>query len=169
MVKLNKIYLLLGSNIEPRFKYLEEAEQKITELIGDIIQRSEAYESEPLGFNADQAFLNRVVLISSKLKAVVVLDRINVIELGFGRKRSPGKYASRTIDIDILYFNDEIINTEILTVPHPRMHERRFTLKPLVEIAPDVVHPVLNIDNKNLLELCLDDSDVDVFKTTNDR
>lgn len=164
MAKLNKIFLLLGSNIEPRFKYLEEAEQKITGIIGNIIQRSETYESEPLGFSAEQTFLNRVLLLSSKLSAMEVLNCIFIIEQELGRKRSPGEYSSRTIDIDILYFNNEIINTEKLTVPHPRLHERRFTLKPLVEIAPDIIHPVLNIDNKNLLELCLDDSEVGVFK-----
>lgn len=160
----NKVFLLLGSNIEPRIKYLEDAEQNIIGIIGQIVQRSATYESKPLGFNADQDFLNRVLLIFSKLSAMDILDRIHVIEKGLGRKRLPTGYSSRTIDIDILYFNNEKISTEKLTVPHPRLHERRFTLLPLAEIAPGFVHPVLNVDNNKLLELCIDDSEVSVIE-----
>lgn len=164
MVEQNKIFLLLGSNIEPRIKYLEEAEQKISDIIGHIVQRSEIYESEALGFSADQTFFNRVLLLSSRLSAVDVLKRIYLIEQELGRKRLSTGYSSRTIDIDILYFNNDIISTEKLIVPHPRLHERRFTLSPLTEIAPNFVHPVLKLDNNKLLQICSDDSIVSIFK-----
>ena len=164
MVEQNKIFLLLGSNIEPRIKYLDEAEQKINDIVGNIVQKSEIYESEPLGFSANQTFINRVLLISSRLSSVNVLNNIYTIEKELGRTRSATGYSSRTIDIDILYFNDEIISTEKLIVPHPRLHERRFTLRPLVDIAPDFIHPVLNIDNNKLLQLCPDVSLVSIFR-----
>ncbi len=163
MVELNKIFLLLGSNIGPRIEYLEEAEQKINDNIGHIVKKSKIYESEPLGFSADQNFFNRVLLVSSMLSAIDVINSIYIIEQELGRERLSAGYSSRTIDIDILYFNNEIINTNKLIVPHPRMHERRFTLMPLNEIAPDFIHPVLNIDNNKLLELCPDDSIVSIF------
>jgi len=164
---LNKVFLLLGSNIDPRCKYLEEAERKLITSVGDINQRSEIYESEPLGFNADRSFLNRILLLFSVLTAKQVLDKIHTIEKELGRTRSLEGHSSRTIDIDILYFNSEVTDTDNLTIPHPRMHERMFTLVPLVEIAPDFIHPELHINSKELLDICPDNSKVDVFKKLN--
>lgn len=163
---MKKIFLLLGSNIEPREEYLAEAEKKIVESIGKIIQSSKIYETEPVGFKADQKFLNRIIEVSSKQSATEILNQILIIEQELGRKRSNGGYSSRTIDIDILYLNKEIIKTNVLTVPHPRLHERNFTLIPLVDIAPDFIHPILNLDSKKLLEVCTDSSEVIVFNTT---
>lgn len=165
---MNKIFLLLGSNIEPRGEYLAKAEKKITGFVGDIVQRSKIYESKPTGFNSDQNFLNRILILSSKLSVVEILNKLNIIEQKLGRKRSSGGYLSRTIDIDILYFNNEIIKTKKLTVPHPKLHERNFTLIPLAEIAPDFIHPVFNLDSKKLLEISSDSSEVNMFKITND-
>ncbi len=165
---VNKVFLLLGSNIEPRDKYLKMAEENITASIGKIVQRSSIYESEPFGFNSDQYFLNNVLILSSSLSVVEILNKILIIEQKLGRRRSNGGYSSRTIDIDILYFNHEIISTDVLSVPHPRLHERNFTLEPLVEIAPDFMHPVLNLDSKELLETCSDSSKVTLFKILND-
>ena len=163
---MKMIFLLLGSNIEPREEYLAKAEKKITGSIGNLVKRSKIYESEPNGFNADQHFLNRILILSSKLSGIEALNQILIIEQELGRKRSNGGYSSRTIDIDILYMNKEIIKTNVLTVPHPRLHERNFTLIPLTEIAPDFIHPILNLDSKKLLEVCSDNSEVVVFNTT---
>ena len=165
---MNKIFLLLGSNIEPREEYLAEAERKITASVGNVVQRSKIYESEPTGFNSGQNFLNHILLLSSKLSVVESLNKLNIIAQKLGRKRSAGGYSSRTIDVYILYFNNEIIKTKLLTVPHPRLHERNFTLIPLAAIAPDFIHPVLKLDSRKLLEVCSDSSEVTVFKIPND-
>ncbi len=164
MVKHNKVFLLLGSNIEPRYSFIKKAEERIAEEIGEIVQSSEIYESEPVGFTADILFLNRVLIINSILSASNILSIIHKVEKELGRKRSPLGYLSRTIDIDILYFNNDIINTKNLTVPHPRLYERKFTLLPLVEIAADYINPVLDIKNSKLLELCTDSSKVSKYK-----
>ncbi|MBC8321606.1 MAG: 2-amino-4-hydroxy-6-hydroxymethyldihydropteridine diphosphokinase [Bacteroidetes bacterium] len=161
---MNQVFLLLGSNIEPRIKYLEEAEKKISKYIGNIVRWSAIYESEPLGFSANTTFLNRVLLVYCKLSAIDILYKILDIEQEMGRIRSSLGYSSRTIDIDILYFNNDIIKTENITIPHPRLHKRKFTLKPLSEIAPHFIHPVLNHNNKMLLDNCSDDSEVDIYK-----
>ncbi len=163
---MNEVFLLLGGNIEPRYKYLAKAEENITVSIGRITKRSEIYESEPYGFNSDKKFLNCILMLSSKLSAEGILNQIHIIEKKLGRQRSNSGYSSRTIDIDILYFNNEIINTDYLTVPHPRLHERNFTLVPLVEIAPHFIHPILNLDSKKLLEHCSDIAEVIVAKDT---
>ncbi len=164
---MNKVFLLLGSNIDPRCNYLEEAEHKLVVTVGDVNQRSEIYESEPFGFNADQTFLNRILFLSSDLTAKQVLNKIHIIEQELGRTRSEEGYSSRTIDIDILYFNNDVIDTDKLTIPHPGMHERMFTLVPLAEIAPDFIHPILHVNSKELLDICPDDSKVYVFKKLN--
>lgn len=164
---MKKIFLSLGSNIEPREKYLAEAQRKITESIGKLVQRSKLYESEPVDFNANQHFLNRILILSSRLSGTEILNQIQIIEQELGRKRSTKGYSSRTIDIDILYFNNEIIKTKALIIPHPRLHERNFTLIPLAAIAPDFIHPVLKLDSRKLLEVCLDSSEVTVFKIHN--
>lgn len=164
---MNKVFLLLGSNIEPRVKFLEKADREITRIIGIVEKRSAVYESEPFGFTADQTFLNRVLLLSSDLTAMQILSNIHIIEQELGRTRSTGGYSSRTIDIDILYFNSEVIFSDNLTIPHPRMHERLFTLKPLAEIAPDFIHPVLNLNSNELIAICPDKLIVDVVNTLN--
>ena len=164
MVKSNKVFLLLGSNIEPRYSFIKRAEERIAEEIGEIIQFSEIYESKPIGFTAGILFLNRVLLIYSMLSASNILINIHEIENDLGRKRSSLGYSSRTIDIDILYYNNDIISNENLTVPHPRLHERKFTLLPLAEIAPDYINPILKKDNSKLLELCADSSKVNKYK-----
>jgi len=165
MNKQNKVYLLLGSNIEPRYEYIKNAEKRIGTEIGDIINSSCIYESEAIGFKADLSFLNRILLVDSLLSALSILDNIHVIEQELGRKRGKDGYTSRTIDIDIIYFNNDIINTDRLIVPHARLHERRFTLLPLAEIAPKMVNPILHHTNKELLELCQDNSEVIKYKS----
>lgn len=163
MTKLNKVYILLGSNIEPRLHYLNEAMNQLSQELGDFIDSSLIYESDALGFESNQKFLNQVIAINTSLVAQKALDTCLGIEKNLGRIRESNTVnimSSRTIDIDILYYNDDIINTNNLIVPHPRLHERRFTLLPLCDIAPAFIHPGIKKDNAKLLAICNDNSDV---------
>jgi len=155
-----KVFLLTGSNIEPRAKFLALANKKIEENIGKIVGRSSIYESEPWGFEAETAFLNQVLVVITELAPNEILEKIQSTEKELGRFRKSNAYVSRTIDIDILYFESEIIESAELTVPHPRLHERRFTLLPLAEIAGGFMHPVLKKTNDELLQKVEDQSRV---------
>jgi len=155
---------LLGSNIDPRLLFLQEAEHKIAERLGKILQLSRVYESEPWGFEASQSFLNRALIIETKLTPQQVLNGALQIEQELGRERLNEGYASRQIDIDILYFNEMIIDEPDLLIPHPGIPDRRFVLLPLVEIAADFVHPVLKQAQTDLLKSCPDESRVWLFK-----
>jgi len=164
MGKINKAYLLLGSNIEPRLDFITKAVSMIESELCKVLGLSSVYESKPWGFESDTKFLNCVVFIESELTAKNLLKNILKIEKSMGRTRNEGGYASRNIDIDILYFNNETIELADLIIPHPRLHERRFTLVPLVEIAPYFEHPVLKKTNSALLDYCDDPSEVIPFK-----
>lgn len=167
MQNTTDVYLLTGSNIEPRLLYLRKATEMIDKEIGTLSKQSAIYESEPWGFSAAIPFLNQVLLIRTAMPADEILSRILEIEQRLGRQRSDGGYTSRTIDIDILYYGDEIIHNERLTVPHPRLHERKFTLMPLVEIAANFRHPVLKLSNTVLLEQSADHVKVKAYQDKN--
>ncbi len=162
MSKKHTVFLLLGSNIHPRRKFLEKAEQRLRISLGQIVQSSSVYVSDPWGFDAPVAFLNRVLVMETTKKPGEILRITQAIERELGRseKSKNGRYASRTLDIDLLYFDDNIIRSKGLMVPHPRLQERRFTLLPLTEIAPDWVHPVLKRNNRQLLAECKDQGKV---------
>ena len=139
---MNVVYLLLGSNLNDRTAMLERARQDISSRTGKITLASSIYESEPWGFQSEQRFLNQVIRIETDNSPLEILDEILKIEIEMGRKRDVNeKYASRTIDIDILFFNNEIIREINLTIPHPRIPERMFTLVPLSEIDRSMIHP----------------------------
>lgn len=157
---INTAYLLLGSNIEPRLDFITSSIDRIKLEIGDVVRLSSVYESEAVGFESSDLFLNQVIVVKTYLNASGVLENILNIEKELGRTRVKGIYTSRTIDIDILYFNDEVINSKELIVPHPRMHTRLFTLLPLVEIDAERVHPVLKKDHVSLLNKCTDNCNV---------
>jgi 2-amino-4-hydroxy-6-hydroxymethyldihydropteridine diphosphokinase len=157
---VNTAFLLLGSNIEPRFDFLSISIDRIKLDIGNIVRKSSIYESEPVGFESSNLFLNQVVVVETSLSASCLLENILAIEKDLGRERVKGKYTSRTIDIDILYYNSDIIKSKELIVPHPRMHQRLFTLLPLVEIEAEMVHPVLGKDHNSLLDECIDNCKV---------
>lgn len=167
MNNLNQVFVLLGGNIEPREEYISRAIQKV-ERLGIIVSRSHIYESEAWGFEADISFLNMVLQMETKLEAELFLKEALEIELELGRERSEsGDYSSRTIDIDMLYFNSEIIESIKLSIPHPRLHLRRFTLVPLAEVAPNFIHPSMGKSNKELLNLCTDETKVFEFGSKN--
>ncbi|MCF8364167.1 MAG: 2-amino-4-hydroxy-6-hydroxymethyldihydropteridine diphosphokinase [Bacteroidales bacterium] len=154
---MHKCFLLLGSNTGEKRKTIESALKAIGGTVGEIKKKSSYYHSQPWGFNSDEDFLNVVVIVETEKSPDEILQLILEIETALGRKRTgkPG-YQSRTLDIDILFYNDEIINRENLYIPHPRMHLRRFTLEPVNELEPDFVHPVIKKSIAELLIICPD-------------
>jgi 2-amino-4-hydroxy-6-hydroxymethyldihydropteridine diphosphokinase len=140
---MNNVFLLLGSNLGNRRHFLQEAIKLIEQQVAPVIKISSIYETQSWGKTDAPDYLNQVVVIETAISAREVLRQILAIELILGRRREE-KWGSRTIDIDILFYGTKIINEEGLHVPHPELHKRRFTLEPLAEIAPDLVHPAIN-------------------------
>lgn len=162
---MNKIFILLGTNLGDRLRQLLRAKQAIEKQVGEILMASSIYETAAWGVEDQPAFLNQVILIKSGLSPIDCLNHTQQIELDLGRVRLE-KWGQRAIDIDLLYFNDEIINYPNLIIPHPFIPERRFTLAPLAEIAPDYIHPVYKKNNVYLLHNCKDE--LPVKKISND-
>jgi 2-amino-4-hydroxy-6-hydroxymethyldihydropteridine diphosphokinase len=151
----------LGSNLGDRFAALGRAMEFIRLEAGEISAASSVWETEPWGFDADELFLNMVVVIRTTLEPSRMMQLFRSIEGRMGRKRSGGgKYESRIIDLDILLWDNRVITLPGLEVPHPKLHSRRFVLEPLAEVAPDAVHPVTGLTVTEMLELCDDRSDV---------
>jgi 2-amino-4-hydroxy-6-hydroxymethyldihydropteridine diphosphokinase len=150
------VFLGIGTNMGMRESNLDNALEKIEEYIGPVIKSSAIYETEPWGFRAKGEFLNLVVKIQTELSPHDLLDKILNIETLLGRIRKKKRYSSRVIDIDILLYDDLIIHESDLKIPHPLLHERKFVLVPLCEIAPDMIHPVLKKSFSSLLEICED-------------
>lgn len=152
-----KVIILSGSNSGKREFFLRSAIELIQTQIGPLGLSSSVYETEPWGFVSEQQFLNQVWMVETNLTPHGVLGQLLDIEMKLGRIReSQGGYVSRVIDLDILYYDEQILNDEELSVPHPRIQERNFVLQPLVEILPHFVHPVLGLTNTQLLEKCQD-------------
>jgi 2-amino-4-hydroxy-6-hydroxymethyldihydropteridine diphosphokinase len=137
---------------------LSEAVSRIEENIGNILKSSSLFETEPWGFESESKFLNSAVEVETKLTPSGVLGAILMIEAQLGRVRSEKQYSSRVIDIDILFYDDLIMNEISLKIPHPLLHKRKFVLLPLNEIVPELVHPVLKKSIGSLLESCEDNS-----------
>jgi 2-amino-4-hydroxy-6-hydroxymethyldihydropteridine diphosphokinase len=152
---MNRAYLLTGGNLGDRMQYLTRAAAAIQENCGAIVRQSAIYETQAWGIKEQAAFLNQVIEIKTEMAANELLNNVLKIEESLGRVRTR-KYGPRLIDIDILFFNEEVINTPMLTVPHPQLQNRRFVLEPLNEIAPDFMHPVLLKTIRQLLAGCTD-------------
>lgn len=150
------IVILLGSNIGDRQLALEEAKLMIYRRIGKLIQSSSLFDSEPWGFKDKNYFLNQVIVVETSLPPHDLLKELLIIEKMMGRKRENSGYSARIIDLDILFYNNLIISEDYLKIPHPRLHERRFTLLPLDEILPDYIHPLLKKSVSSLLNECED-------------
>tara|TARA_R110002049_G_scaffold309183_2_gene518176 strand:- start:801 stop:1946 length:1146 start_codon:yes stop_codon:yes gene_type:complete len=160
MNKTITTYLSLGSNLGDKLNQLQEVVFLIHTTVGSVVKISPIYETPAWGFEGDN-FYNCCIAVETSLKPSVLLEKLLEIETRLGRKRNEGTgYASRTVDIDILYYDREIINTEALTIPHPNLQLRRFVLKPLADIAPQFYHPVLKKDTRNLLQECKDKSNI---------
>ena len=136
------IYLSLGSNLGDRARTLAEAVRRLGAL-GTVLAQSSLYETEPVEVESEQPwYVNSVVAMQTDLEPEEFLRRVLAMEQAMGRHRT-GHKSSRSIDIDLIFFGDEIVKKENLTIPHPAMHRRRFVLDPLAEIAPEVQHPIL--------------------------
>jgi 2-amino-4-hydroxy-6-hydroxymethyldihydropteridine diphosphokinase len=156
---MNKAYLLTGGNEGNRLSQLLQAITNIEKYCGEIVRHSSLYETAAWGKTDQPAFINQALLLETKMTAPELMKAILDIEERMGRKRML-KYGPRTIDIDILFFNEEIINQPTLQIPHPEMQNRRFVLVPMNELAPDLIHPVFGKSIKELLLECADPLDV---------
>lgn len=156
---MNKVFLLIGGNIGDRLSNLSKARIEIEKSAGVIIKQSAIYETEAWGITDQPTFLNQVLLIETTLSAGLLLSKLLLIESAIGRKRAV-KLGPRLIDLDILFFNNEIIYENDLVIPHPQLQNRRFTLVPLCEIEPHFKHPVLHKSIKDLLAACADTLEV---------
>jgi len=152
---MNQTYLLIGGNLGNRQEKLAQAAEMVAANVGPVLLASSLYETEAWGVTDQPPFLNKVLLVETKLDPKQVLEAILSIEKHMGRKRMT-KFGPRTIDIDILFFNDLVLHQDHLTIPHPQLHLRRFTLAPLNEIAPNFVHPVFNKSISLLLQQSAD-------------
>lgn len=152
---MNEVYLLIGGNLGDRLLNLENALSHIKTYCGEIEVKSSIYETAAWGNEAQGAFLNQVLKIRTALDPSELLNTILGVEQEMGRIRSE-KYAARTIDIDILYFNHLIVETDQLIIPHPRIKDRRFVLIPLTEIAPEMIDPKTNFSTMEMLKQCSD-------------
>ena len=156
---MNQAFILLGTNLGDKIANLQQAILSISANLISIVSYSDIYETEAWGNTNQDNFYNQVIELNTELSAVDLLQKLLQIEIQMGRVRNQ-KWEARIIDLDILYFNHEIIDTENLKVPHPYLHVRRFTLAPLVQIAAEFLHPVFNKTNTALLENCSDNSEV---------
>ena len=150
--------MLFGSNQGDKNEIFAQACLLINNRCGRIVKVSSAYLSEPWGFEADEWFLNRVIVLETQMEPETLLQELLAIEKNLGRVRHPETkgYTSRMADLDILYYGHRVINSATLTVPHPRLHLRRFALVPMCQLEPEFVHPKLQLTQKELLEHCPD-------------
>jgi len=160
---MTEAILLLGSNLGERENIMDEACSLIEQEAGTIIAKSSIYESEPWGFEHENLFLNRALKIVTALNPKQLMETLLEIEKKLGRVRTGGLQA-RLIDIDILFYGDEKINTETLCIPHPRIKERLFTLLPLAEITQRKILPVLNKTAEQLIKVCPDQSKISLYQ-----
>lgn len=151
-----RTFLLLGSNLGDREAWLSTAHRGITTGIGVVKRSSAIYETAAWGIEAQPAFLNQVVEVETTLLPEEVLAQIGLIENAAGGRARTQRWGARTLDLDILFYGDEIVQEPGLIIPHPAMAERRFTLAPLAELAPAMVHPVLKKTIAELLAECPD-------------
>ena len=161
---MNYVYLCTGGNIGNRVQELTRAAAKLQEACGTIVERSSFYETAAWGKTDQDPFLNQVLVMETKISPGEFLSRILDIEKSMGRKRAE-RFGSRTIDIDILFYNHLVVSEPGLTIPHPQLQLRRFVLQPLAEIAPAYIHPILHQTVLQLLVDCPDPLEVKKFNS----
>ena len=150
---MSRIYLGIGSNLGDKEQNIKTTLKLVEERVGKIIIQSSICKTMPWGFHSDNIFFNAAAYVETNLTPMQVLSVIKMIEMEMGRtsKSSQGMYADRIIDLDLLFYEDQVINEVMLTVPHPLLQYRMFVLMPMTEIAPDLVHPVLKLPMRELL------------------
>lgn len=141
-VAMNKVIILLGSNLGDRKYFLNKVTELIGMDVGLVLQVSSIYETEPIGFDSNNLFLNQVIIIETNYDPLALLRKLQTIEEKLGRKLNSENYQDRNIDIDILFYNNIQMESKELTIPHPQLHLREFTMIPLIEITGDYIHPV---------------------------
>lgn len=162
---MENVYLLIGGNLGNRESNMQKALNLISVSIGNVIKKSSIYQTAAWGNTNQPNFLNQVLVCETALNPQQVLTQIHIIETIFKRIKLE-KWGSRTMDVDILFYNDCIIDTPNLKIPHPLLTERRFVMVPLYEIAPQLIHPILKTSITHLYNNCNDK--LEVFKIGNE-
>jgi 2-amino-4-hydroxy-6-hydroxymethyldihydropteridine diphosphokinase len=158
---MENVFLGIGSNVGDRIQFLVEAVRKLRAIPATrILKVSSVYETEPVGVKNQNDFLNAVVLVQTSIDVADFHSRIKLIEKEIGRVERD-RWGPREIDIDILLFEDRVINETAITIPHAEMVNRRFVLQPMAEIAPETVHPLVHKTVKDLLAKCKDSNVVE--------
>ncbi len=158
----NTAYISLGSNIGNKTQNISLAINEISKSIGEVLKKSSNYTSEPWGFNSTENFVNAAISVQTSFSASELMQGLQIIEKKMGRIRSQRNgYIDRIIDLDIIYFNNEIVKTIDLTIPHPNLHIRKFVLVPLNEIVPYYIDPINKMTIEELLENCSDESTIE--------
>ena len=157
---MHRVYLIIGGNLGNREELIDKTARQIEQMIGKVVKRSDIFESEPWGFDHDTNFLNQVLEVETSLEALCLLDTCQLVETNLGRKRDHDDYSARTVDIDVLFYDDCIYTLPPLVVPHRKLHERMFVLKPLAQITPTLMHPLLGKTINELLSSCPDSTQV---------
>ena len=152
---MSKVYFSIGSNKGNRSGLINEAIDKIDIIIGKVVLKSSIYETKSWGFNSNN-FYNICILLESTLAPELILNKILTIEKDMGRLKTTDQYSERCIDIDILFFDNMIVNSKSLEIPHPRIQLRKFVLTPMLELTPDLIHPILNKSIRQLELECID-------------
>lgn len=163
---MSKVYLLLGGNLGDRKILIADAVIELGLQIGEVVLESSLYETKAWGNQQQPDFLNKAVAINTNLNAFEVLAIIQNIEIKLGRKRAE-HWSARTMDIDVLFYDNEIIDTPNLIIPHPLINMRKFVLTPLVEIIPNFIHPGLKKSVKELYLICEDELEVSKLNIDN--
>ena len=157
----HSVLLLTGSNFRGKEQILQRAAERIAEQVGPIERASQICYSEAWGFTCEEEFANQAILVSTGLAADEVLMKTQAIERELGRDRvaeseekllTGERYASRVVDIDIIFYDDAVVESEKLTLPHPLMHEREFVLRPMLEVAAEWRHPILGLTVEEMIE-----------------
>jgi len=157
---MNEVFILLGGNLKDKSKIFEETRKLIGERIGMVTKQSSVYVTEPWGFDSE-LFWNQALIAKTNLNPHQILKQTQTIEKMMGRVKKSDQYEARVMDIDLIFYNDLILNTSNLTLPHPKIGDRKFVLIPLNEIAPDKCHPVTGLKVQEMLWLCSDQLNVD--------
>jgi len=157
---MNEVFILLGGNLKDKSKIFEETRKLIGERIGMVTKQSSVYVTEPWGFESE-LFWNQALIVITTLNPHEILQQSQKIEKMMGRIKKTDQYEARAMDIDLIFYNDLILNTSNLTLPHPKIGDRKFVLIPLNEIAPEKCHPVTGLRVQEMLWLCSDQLNVD--------